>query len=100
MIPGDVKADNKGQSPRSTGVADVIASDVDAKAWFFVACVLLVVIRARTFVFPPVETWQLIIKTTAMMTTLLLAALQQNDMRDEKRALREAVGLEHRESTR
>ena len=57
MTPGDVKTDNKGQSPRSTGVADVIASDVDAKTWFFVACVLLVLIGARSLVFTPVNTW-------------------------------------------
>ncbi|HYZ66557.1 MAG TPA: low affinity iron permease family protein [Mycobacterium sp.] len=49
-----------------------------SKAWFFLACLLLVVIWAPTFVFMPLDTWQLIINTATTIITFLLVALLQN----------------------
>lgn len=105
--------------------------DFVSKAWFFLACVLLVVIWAPIFVFLPTDTWQLIINTVTTIITFLLVALLQNtekraddalqqklnaiaeglsvlmkymgqdnpELRDDERELRDAVGLEQREST-
>ena len=102
-----------------------------SKAWFFLACVLLVVIWAPTFVFMGLDTWQLVINTVTTIITFLLVALLQNtekraddalqqklnaiaealgvlmccvgqendDIRESEKQLRDAVGLEQREST-
>jgi low affinity Fe/Cu permease len=102
-----------------------------SKAWFFLACVLLVVVWAPTFVFMGLDTWQLVINTVTTIITFLLVALLQNTekraddavqqklnaiadalgvlmrcvgqeddaMRESERELRDAVGLERREST-
>ena len=42
------------------------------------ACVVIVVIWAPTFVFMPMDTWQLIINTLTTIITFLLVALLQN----------------------
>ncbi|WP_037358717.1 low affinity iron permease family protein [Amycolatopsis orientalis] len=48
-------------------------------AWFFVACVLLVVVWAPSiFAFGTVDTWQLVINTLTSIVTFLLVALLQN----------------------
>lgn len=50
-----------------------------SRAWFFVACVLLVVIWAPSyFVIGTLDTWQLIINTATTIVTFLLVALLQN----------------------
>lgn len=107
------------------------ASNFVSRAWFFVVCVLLVVIWAPSFlVLPDIDTWQLIINTITTIVTFLLVALLQNtqkraddavqhklnaiaeglsammermardhpDLRDDRDELRQAVGLEDRES--
>lgn len=107
------------------------ASNFVSRAWFFVMCVLLVVIWAPSFlVLPDIDTWQLIINTATTIVTFLLVALLQNtqkraddavqhklnaiaeglsammermardhpDLRGDRDELRQAVGLEERES--
>lgn len=112
---------------------DRFAESVDnfaSRAWFFLACVLLVVIWLPTFVFVPnIDTWQLLINTPTTVITFLLVALQTNTNKradaalqvklnamadglayvlasdpdpecdDEAEELRQAVGLEEKEST-
>ncbi|MEI7056000.1 low affinity iron permease family protein [Nocardioides sp. CCNWLW239] len=116
------------------GIFDRFATHASAfvsRAWFFVLCVLLVVIWAPSFlVLPDIDTWQLIINTLTTIVTFLLVALLQNtqkraddavqqklnaiaeglaglmgrlardhpELRDDRDELRQAVGLEDRES--
>jgi low affinity Fe/Cu permease len=55
------------------------ADRVVSGAWFFAACLLLVVIWLRSFVLiRDVNTWQLIINTLTTIVTFLLVALLQN----------------------
>lgn len=114
------------------------ASVFTAKAYFFCACILVVLVWAATGpIFKFNETWQLIINTGTTIVTFLLVALFQNAqqrfentmnkktnaiadalsdllnwtadqhadspsctiLRKHATELREAVGLEHREST-
>jgi hypothetical protein len=50
-----------------------------SRAWFFSLCVLLVVLWVPSyFLFPDVNTWQLIINTATTIVTFLLVALLQN----------------------
>ena len=49
-----------------------------SRAWFFAACLLLVIIWAPTIVFFNIDTWQLIINTATTIVTFLLVALLQN----------------------
>jgi len=98
-----------------------------SRAWFFCFCVLLVILWAPSIlVFRNIDTWQLIINTLTTIVTFLMVALLQNSqtradqavqhklnaiagsladvmeqsgLRDDARELREAVGLEQREST-
>src|SRR5687768_10863631 len=51
---------------------------VASRAWFFTACLLMIVIWAPTIVFFTVDTWQLIINTATTIVTFLLVALLQN----------------------
>ncbi len=58
--------------------ADFVARFV-SRAWFFVICVLLVLIWAPSLpLFKSVDTWQLIINTATTIITFLLVALLQN----------------------
>jgi low affinity Fe/Cu permease len=58
--------------------AAVVAHNV-ARAWFFSACVLLVILWAPSiFAIGDVDTWQLIINTATTIVTFLLVALFQN----------------------
>jgi low affinity Fe/Cu permease len=103
------------------------ASRLASRAWFFCFCVLLVVIWAPSIIFiRNIDTWQLIINTLTTIVTFLMVALLQNSQTradqavqhklnaiadalsdlmhedgQEKDAaeLRDAVGLEEREST-
>jgi hypothetical protein len=55
------------------------SSDFVSRAWFFLACVLLVVLWAPSIlVLPDINTWQLIINTVTTIVTFLLVALLQN----------------------
>lgn len=61
-----------------------------AKAWFFFACVVIVVLWAPSyFLLKDINTWQLIINTlTTIITFLLVALLQNTQSRDSKAAQR------------
>jgi low affinity Fe/Cu permease len=107
------------------------ASDFVSRSWFFVGCVLVVVLWAPSFVLlRDIDTWQLIINTLTTIVTFLLVALLQNTQKRSDEAtqhklnaiadgmadlmgklarnhpellkdrdeLRQAVGLEERES--
>ncbi|HET9117695.1 MAG TPA: low affinity iron permease family protein [Pseudonocardiaceae bacterium] len=55
------------------------ASDFVSRSWFFVGCVLVVVLWAPSFVLlRDIDTWQLIINTLTTIVTFLLVALLQN----------------------
>jgi low affinity Fe/Cu permease len=55
------------------------ASAFASKAWFFAACLALVLIWAPSiFLFPSIDTWQLVINTATTIVTFLLVALLQN----------------------
>jgi hypothetical protein len=55
------------------------ASNFVSRAWFFVMCVLLVVLWLPSyFVLGKLNTWQLIINTLTTIVTFLLVALLQN----------------------
>ena len=103
------------------------ASRLASRAWFFCFCVLLVVVWAPSIIFiKSIDTWQLIINTLTTIVTFLMVALLQNSQtradqavqhklnaiaealsvlmsedQDEQDAkeLRQAVGLERKEST-
>jgi hypothetical protein len=70
---------------------DRFATHVNAfvsRAWFFTACLLLVVIWAPSyFLFRNVDTWQLIINTATTIITFLLVALLQNTQTRADQAL-------------
>lgn len=75
------------------------ASSVVSRAWFFLGCVLLVIIWAPTFAFLPLDTWQLIINTVTTIITFLLVALLQNTehrsddaLQQKLNAIAEALG--------
>lgn len=70
--------DDRRQRP---SLFDRFASSVSqrvSKAWFFVGCVLLVLIWAPSVMFLDVDTWQLVINTATTIITFLLVALLQN----------------------
>lgn len=112
------------------GTFDRFATATDkwtSKAWFFLACVLLVLIWAPSYLLvKDIDTWQLLINTPTTVITFLLVALQANtskradaaaqeklnaiadgladmmedlDITRHARDLREAVGLEDRETS-
>ncbi|KAA0100563.1 hypothetical protein CIW47_25270 [Mycolicibacterium sp. P1-5] len=49
-----------------------------SRAWFFAACVLMIVIWAPSFALMSLDTWQLVINTATTIVTFLLVALLQN----------------------
>jgi low affinity Fe/Cu permease len=121
-MPSDV-SDHVGWFDRFAGHASHVAS----RAWFFGFCVVLVVVWAPSIVvIHSLNTWQLIINTTTTIVTFLLVALLQNTQERSDQALqsklnaiadslsdlmtaqgldkdaaelRDAVGLEDRESS-
>lgn len=64
------------------GLFDRFADSVEkftSRSWFFVLCVLIVMIWAPTFfLVKDVDTWQLLINTPTTVITFLLVALLQN----------------------
>ena len=68
------------------------SADVVSRAPFFVACVLLVVVWAPTFwLFPSVDTWQLVINTATTIVTFLMVALLQNSQRRAEQAIHQKL---------
>lgn len=64
------------------------ATDMVSRAWFFAACVLLVVVWAPSyFLFGSIDTWQLVINTATTIVTFLLVALLQNAQKREGQAV-------------
>jgi low affinity Fe/Cu permease len=61
----------------------IATSNWASRAWFFAACVLIVLVWVPTFALLPLDTWQLVINTLTTIITFLLVALLQNT---EKRA--------------
>ena len=70
--------------------ASAIAERV-SHAWFFVVCVLLVVVWAPTVAFLDVDTWQLIINTATTIITFLLVALLQNTQTRSDEAIQQKL---------
>jgi hypothetical protein len=63
-------------------------SDFVSRAWFFIVCVLLVLLWAPSyFLLPDVDTWQLIINTITTIVTFLLVALLQNTQKRADEAI-------------
>ncbi|MCX8561668.1 low affinity iron permease family protein [Mycolicibacterium mucogenicum] len=62
-------------------------AEIVSRAWFFLACVLLVIVWAPTFALMTVDTWQLVINTITTIITFLLVALLQNTQRRADEAL-------------
>ncbi|WP_344880896.1 low affinity iron permease family protein [Allokutzneria multivorans] len=68
------------------------ASEFVSRAWFFVMCVLLVVIWAPSyFLLESADTWQLIINTMTTIVTFLLVALLQNTQKRSDDALQQKL---------
>ena len=68
------------------------SADVVSRAPFFVACVLLVVLWAPSFwLFPSVDTWQLVINTATTIVTFLMVALLQNSQRRAEQAIHQKL---------
>jgi low affinity Fe/Cu permease len=58
------------------------AAEFVSRAWFFVLCVLIVVLWAPSYLLlDSIDTWQLIINTATTIVTFLLVALLQNTQR-------------------
>ena len=63
-----------------------------SRAPFFVACVLLVVLWAPSFwLFPSVDTWQLVINTATTIVTFLMVALLQNSQHRAEQAIHQKL---------
>ncbi|WP_091381081.1 low affinity iron permease family protein [Actinokineospora alba] len=76
-MPSDVDGDISMFDRFATTAAGFVS-----KAWFFMLCVLLVLLWAPSyFLLPDVDTWQLIINTATTIVTFLLVALLQNTQR-------------------
>lgn len=74
IVPTDVSDEVGGFDRFAEG-----ASRLASRAWFFVFCVLLVVIWAPSIVLlKNIDTWQLIINTLTTIVTFLMVALLQN----------------------
>jgi low affinity Fe/Cu permease len=68
------------------------ASRLVSGAWFFLLCVLLVVLWAPSFfVLRSIDTWQLIINTITTIVTFLLVALLQNTQMRSDEALQDKL---------
>lgn len=62
-----------------------------SQPWFFVMCVLIVVLWAPTFILFNIDTWQLIINTLTTIITFLLVALLQNTQRRSDNAVQQKL---------
>ncbi len=68
---------DSGRLPLFDRFASTVAERV-SRAWFFVLCVLLVIVWVPSVVFLDIDTWQLVINTVTTIITFLLVALLQN----------------------
>ncbi|ORB56487.1 hypothetical protein BST43_13545 [Mycobacteroides saopaulense] len=68
-----------------------VMSGYVSQPWFFVVCVLLVVLWAPTFLLFNIDTWQLIINTLTTIITFLLVALLQNTQRRSDNAVQQKL---------
>jgi low affinity Fe/Cu permease len=74
IVPTDVSDEVGGFDKFAEG-----ASRLASRAWFFVFCVLLVLVWAPSIVLlQNIDTWQLIINTITTIVTFLMVALLQN----------------------
>jgi hypothetical protein len=65
-----------------------------AGAWFFLLCVVLVVVWLPSyFLFRSIDTWQLIINTVTTIVTFLLVALLQNTQMRSDEALQDKLNV-------
>jgi low affinity Fe/Cu permease len=111
------------EASKRPGVFDRFADHVagfTSKAWFFAACVVMVLIWLPSyFLVGSGDTWQLIINTTTTIVTFLLVGLSQNTQKrmddanqqklnaliaymlgeTDSGELRVAIGLEEREAS-
>jgi general stress protein CsbA len=63
-----------------------------SRAWFFVMCVLLVVLWAPSILLlRSIDTWQLIINTVTTIVTFLLVALLQNTQKRSDDAIQQKL---------
>lgn len=62
-----------------------------SQPWFFVMCVLIVVLWAPTFILFNIDTWQLIINMLTTIITFLLVALLQNTQRRSDNAVQQKL---------
>ncbi|GAB0103953.1 low affinity iron permease family protein [Nocardia sp. JMUB6875] len=63
-----------------------------SKAGFFMACVLMVLLWAPTFlIMPSIDTWQLVINTATTIITFLLVALLQNTQSRADKAVQQKL---------
>ena len=62
-----------------------------SQPWFFVMCVLIVVVWAPSFAFLNIDTWQLVINTLTTIITFLLVALLQNTQRRSDDAVQQKL---------
>lgn len=68
------------------------AANLVARAWFFCACTLIVILWAPSYLlFHDVNTWQLIINTLTTIITFLLVALLQNTQFRADRAVQQKL---------
>ncbi|MFI5500657.1 low affinity iron permease family protein [Nocardia asteroides] len=68
------------------------ASNFASKAWFFAACLAMVLVWAPSvFLFPSIDTWQLVINTATTIVTFLLVALLQNTQARSDEALQQKL---------
>lgn len=84
----------KNTSQQGLSLFDRFASAVSqwvSRGWFFVACVLLVVVWAPSFTMMDIDTWQLVINTVTTIITFLLVALLQNTQRRSDQAIQQKL---------
>jgi low affinity Fe/Cu permease len=83
LRPSDVDPHLSWFDRLSTAIADTVA-----RAWFFCACVVVVLVWAPSYwLLRDLNTWQLIINTLTTIVTFLLVALLQNTQSRDNRAL-------------
>lgn len=71
---------------------DTATSNFTSRAVFFVACVIIVVVWAPSFlVLQNIDTWQLIINTITTIVTFLLVALLQNTQKRSDDAVQQKL---------
>ncbi len=86
IYPSDVR----GQVSAFDRFATVMSGYV-SQPWFFVVCVLIVVLWSPTFILFNIDTWQLIINTLTTIITFLLVALLQNTQRRSDNAVQQKL---------